>query len=717
MKKNRGPLPRDSRRKDETPMHYRSLSLRLDAGGNAPATLDEKTRSVEVVGATEEPVEVFDWERWEVIREVLLMDGLELPKNRQVPLLDSHSRYSTASVMGSYREMVTRDGQLVGRVFFSSVPEAEGPYTKLREGHLTDFSIGYRPVASTWIDEGQTAVIRGRSFKGPLRVTERSRIKELSITPIGADELAKVRSEHQPGESRQDAAPTTKEKDAMNERLKKWLISRGMPATATDDEAWAYMEKLNVVRAADIPAAAPTPAPAPAAAAAPNIDAERKSAADGERLRIAEIDGACRAFNYPEDLQKKLVDGAVPTATALRTVIDWAAANKATAGGVGHRGPVTIAADERDKFRAAAIDSILLRSGDSGGKARIAPEKPAAGASDLMGYSLKELARHSLVIANQPVGGHALEMVGRALVTSDFPNILAAGANKALLAGWESAEETWRTWCSIGAPVPDFKAQSLVRASETSDLDEVPEHGEFLHGKAKDSKETVQVVTYGKLFAITRQAIINDDLGALLSVPAKMGEAAARKVGDLPYAVLTANAAMGDGYALFIASPHANYVASGSGAAPGITTISAGILAMGLQKDRLGKRRLNIRPFFFIAPKTLEGAAEIFFRSGNFSDSNTIATDSSLASTRVNPYGGAYFTRVYDSRLDDHDVAEWFLAAQKGLTVAVFFLNGVQAPYMETRQGWSVDGTEYKVRIDAAAKALDWVGLYCNNGN
>jgi phage major head subunit gpT-like protein len=711
MKKNRGrmPLPQDSRREasGETPMHYRALSLRLDAGGRGPATLDEKTRSVEVVGATEEPVEVFDWQRFEVIREVLLMDGLEMPKSRQVPLLDSHSRYSTAAVMGSYREMVARDGQLTGRVFFSSVPEAENPYTKLREGHLTDFSIGYRPIESTWIDEGQTAMIRGRSFKGPLRVTERSRIKELSITPIGADELAKVRSEHQP--TPPAAHAPAKENDDMNERLKKRLVSRGLPETASEDEAWAYMEKLEIKRASEIP----PPAPAPAVTA-PNIDAERNSAAVAERSRIAEIDGAARAFNFPEDLQRKLVEDGTPTATALRSVMDWAIANKATAGGVGHRGAITHGADERDKFRAAAIDSILLRSGDSGAKVR--PEKPAPGASDLMGHSLRELARHSLVIAGQPAGGHAMEMVGRALMTTDFPNILAAGANKSLLAGWESAEESWKEWCSIGDPVSDFKAQSLVRASETSDLDEVPEHGEFTYGKMGDSKETVQIATYGKLFAITRQAIINDDLGALLSVPAKMGEAAARKVGDLPYAVLTANSAMGDGVALFHAN-HANLIAHGSGAVPGITTIAAGILAMGIQKDILGKRRLNIRPQYLIAPKALEGVGEIFFRSNQFSDHSTVATDSTFASLRVNPYAGTYFTRVYDARLDDSDAAAWYLAARKGMTVAVFFLNGVQVPYMETRQGWSVDGTEYKVRIDAAAKALDWRGLFNNNGN
>ena len=149
-------------------MNYRSLSIRGKNG--KPESLDEDSRSVEAVGATEDPIEVFDFERWEIVPEVLLMTGVEMPKSRQVPLLDSHSRYNSSSVMGSFRNMKTESDQLIGRVFFSSVPEAEGPFTKLREGHLTDFSIGYRPIRSVWIPDGEEAKVKGRSFKGPVAV-------------------------------------------------------------------------------------------------------------------------------------------------------------------------------------------------------------------------------------------------------------------------------------------------------------------------------------------------------------------------------------------------------------------------------------------------------------------------------------------------------------------------------------------------------------------
>jgi len=432
-----------------------------------------------------------------------------------------------------------------------------------------------------------------------------------------------------------------------------------------------------------------------------DVDKIRKEATGEERDRIVEIDAMCRRFDCA-DLGNKLITSAAPIAEARKQVMaEIEKKRDDDADKLGHRTPVEITRDARDRFRAAAEDGLLIRASK-------APEKPAEGARDLAGYSLRELARHALQIAGLKTGGTPLEMVGRALTASDLPYILANVANKSLFTGWAGADETWNVWCGTGQ-VSDFKTNYAPRISEASDLEEVPEHGEYKYGKRTEAQESYSIATYGKLFSISRQAIINDDLGALTNIPASHGEAAARKVGDVAYAVLTANAAMGDGLALFVAG-HSNFVAAGSGAIPSVATIAAGILAMGTQKDLQGLRRLNIRPENFIAPKALEGAAEVFFRAEKWDDTLRSATT-------PNPYAGTYFTRVYEPRLDDADPAAWYLAARKGKTVVVFFLNGVEAPYMETKEGWSVDGVEYKVRIDVGAKAMDYRGLYYNDGN
>jgi len=609
----------------------------------------------------------------------LLTSGVQIPKSRQVPLLDTHSRYSTSSVIGSTRNIRVEGDQIVGTDYFSNAPEASGPWTKTAEGHLTDRSIGYSYDSkdSVYVDDGETAIIDNRTFTGPVKVVKKWKVKENSICPIGADDNAKARAD-------KPKKPEHKEK-TMNKKLRAYLEANGMPTTATDEEANAFFSTFSMPERTD-----PV-----------DIDSERTEAARVERERCSEIRAMAGSFDQA-DLGKKLIDEGKTIEEARKAVMAAHLAAKETEETVGHRGTYEVGIDAAEKFRAAGTDALLSRSGRT-------PEKPAAGHDELMGYSLRELARKSLQVANQKDGGNAMEMIGRALTTSDFPILLANTANKALAAGWESADETWREWCGVGS-VSDFKANTLNRASETDDLDQIIESNEYKYGDMTEAKETYQIATYGKMFAIGRHAIINDDLNALTGIPAKHGEAAARKLGDIAYAVLSANAAMGDSKALFH-TDHGNYIASGAtGNGPvGISTLSAALLAMKNQKDLQGLRRLNISPKFILLPNAMEGAAETFFATVQFDAQASV-------DTKPNIYAGSRFTRIYDGRLDDARATGWYLAGPKGKTVNMFFLNGVQAPYMETKQGWNVDGIEYKVRIDAGAKAVDWKTLYYNYG-
>jgi len=694
-------------RKKETDskLNYRNFSVRLDAQGR-PSSLDDEARTVEVIGATEAPVDVFDMERFEIVPEVLLMTGLEMPRSRQVPLLDTHDRFSAASVLGSYREMRVENDQLMGRVHFASVGDAEPAYQLTREGHLTDFSAGYRPIESHWVPDGEKQTINGKSFSGPVKVTTRWRIKELSIVPIGADEDAKARSEyeHQNHSNQQESE--------MNKKLRDFLEARGLSKDATEEQAWAYLETLQPEEKRKAPQSEPQgqsqgqgqqtqgQGQAPAQNQPQDVDQIRAAAMGEERSRITEIDAMCRQFKCT-DMAEKLIKEGTAVDEARKAVLEHLAQGNADPG-TAYRGPVERGADERDKFRTAAHDALLVRGG-------VTVEKPAQGADDLTGYSLREMARLSLRMANQRDTGEPMAMIGRAFMTSDFPLVLANVAEKSLFEGFEAAAETWQTWVATGS-VSDFKTHHSVRASESSDLQEIPEGTPYPYGERSEAQEQYSIVTHGLIEAITRQTIINDDLGAIIDVYMDHGEAVSRKIGDVVYAVLTANSAMGDGVALFHTATHGNL--AGSGAAVAVDPLAAGIKAMKTQKDLQGKRRLNIRPAYFIAPAAIEGIAEQFFRTNDLDA--TGSTDAVKAT--ANPYAGNYFSRVYEPRLDDDSATAWYLAARKGKTVKLFFLNGVQRPYLESQNGWNVDGVEMKVRIDCGAKAMDWRGLYKNPG-
>lgn len=671
-------------------MNYRSAPLSVRAEG--PSTLDEKTRSVEVVLSTENPALVYDYDRGR-INEILLMSGAQIPESRQLVMLDTHSRFETASIIGSVREVRVEANQMIGRAQYSSAPEAESPWIKTKEGHLTDYSIGYRIDEAVWIPEGQTSTIDGRIFTGPMQVATKWTPRELSAVPVGADPSAKARSEINP-----KTEITNKEETIMDPKLRKFLERSGLPVTATEEEAIAFMERFEPAK----PAAPPAPAEPP-----PDLDKIRSDAVGKEKDRIRDIDALLQKYEC-QDMARDMIVGGKSLDDAQRAILDKLQA-KSKEQNPGFRG-IEMGKDEKDKFRAAADDALLLRAG-------MTVATPAAGAEDMRGYKLVRLAEECLRIAGKSIRGTEKEMVGRAMTSSDFPYILANLATKSMQQAWEGTTETWRTWCGIGS-VSDFKTYYDNAMSEHDDLEEIPDSGEIPYGSFTEKvPETYKAVSYAKKFRVTRVMMINDDMGALTEMPARRAEAAARKVGDVAYAVLIANGNMGDGHPIISETYHANDAATGFHGAPGIVNLGEGIRAMGVQKDIKGLRRLNIRPEFFIAPKALEGLAEVFFKSDKFSDHSTVATDSTFASTRTNPYSGAYFTRVYEARFDDTDAARWYLAAAKGKTIKVVFLNGVQAPLMEIRQpGFTIEGFEYLVSIDVGAYATDYRGLYSNDG-
>ncbi len=624
-----------------------------------PATLNEKSRTVEIVIASEtDQVRTWDYDLGDV-PEILVMSGFRMPDTGQVPLLDSHGRYSVNDVFGSVTNCVVRDDELTGIASYSDDEHSMTAFRKTKEGHLTDYSAGFTANRIMKLQENETTEIGGRTYEGPaILITEWS-LKEVSTCPIGADPKAKARSE-----SNQQQQSNSKEINSM-------------PAPVTTESNRT------------------DPAPAVSQIDEAQVRAEAaQEATRAEQSRIRSITEMCNTHNC-SDLAENLITEGRSVDQARADVLAHIERHQQDTQMPGFR--LEVGAIEKDKFRDAAIDAICFRSG-------IPLQNPAVGYDDLTGFSLHELARRSLQYTGHSDRGSRLEMVGRALTTSDFPIIISNIANRSLFAGFETAEETWQQWCATGS-VANFLEHTSVRASESDDLEEIKEHGEYKHGSIDEAQEQYKITTYGRKYSISRQAIINDDLSILTDIPRRHGEAAARKIGDIVYAVLVANSAMGDETALFHSS-HKNLMTA---AAVGVDSLALAIKAMKSQKDMKGKRRLNIRPHFFLAPVSLEGSAEVFFKSERYDLSDA-------AATRVNPYAGKYFQRIYEPRLDDASEKSWYLAGAKGKHVKIFFLDGNQKPYMETQQGWNVDGVEYKVRIDAGAKAMDWRALLKNPG-
>ena len=76
------------------------------------------------------------------------------------------------------------------------------------------------------------------------------------------------------------------------------------------------------------------------------------------------------------------------------------------------------------------------------------------------------------------------------------------------------------------------------------------------------------------------------------------------------------------------------------------------------------------------------------------------------------------FEVISDARLDAISSTAWYGAANPNSadTIEVNYLDGNDQPYLEQKNGWSVDGTEFKVRIDAGVAPLDYRTLAKNPG-
>ncbi|HEA4452322.1 TPA: Clp protease ClpP [Proteus mirabilis] len=313
--------------------------------------------------------------------------------------------------------------------------------------------------------------------------------------------------------------------------------------------------------------------------------------------------------------------------------------------------------------------------------------------------TLRELARASLTERGVGVATYnPMQMIGMAFThsTSDFGNILLDVANKAILLGWEENDETFEKWTKKGQ-LSDFKTAHRVGLGSFPSLRKVREGAEYKYVTLNDKGETIALATYGELFSITRQAIINDDMNMLTDVPMKFGRAAKATVGDLVYAVLIDNEKMSDKKALF-STDHKNMLTGGMD----VETISAGRTAMRQQKE--GERTLNIRPAFMLVPTTLETQATQVVKSGSVKGAD-------VNSNIINPIRDLAEI-IAEPRLDEASTKDWYMASRQGSdTIEVAYLNGIDVPYIDQLEGFTSDGVTTKVRIDAGVAPVDYRGL------
>jgi len=317
-----------------------------------------------------------------------------------------------------------------------------------------------------------------------------------------------------------------------------------------------------------------------------------------------------------------------------------------------------------------------------------------------------DMAKELLTLRGESTMGLSpASIVTRALhTTSDFPIILGDTVGRVLRDAYQAAPAGVRR-LGRQTTARDFRAVNKIMLGKAPLLEKLNEHGEIKDGTMAEAREAYKVETWARKIGITRQVLVNDDLGAFADLARRMGQGAAETEARILVDLLEANTGNGpklsDNKTLFHAD-HGNK--AGSGAAISDTTLSAARLALRTQKG-IEDRTIRVTPKNLLVPPALETDAEKW-----------LATVAPAKATDVNPFSGS-LSLVVEPRLTS--ATRWYVTADPGEIdgLEYAYLSGNEGPQVESRSGWDVDGVEIRVILDFGAGFVDHRGWFMNPGS
>lgn len=355
-----------------------------------------------------------------------------------------------------------------------------------------------------------------------------------------------------------------------------------------------------------------------------------------------------------------------------------------------------ITQDERDVARAASIEALSYRIG-----APIPQAGPSAAARSRMDNGLIHLAMDCVGERNYPRNARQIEeLFERAAshTTSDFPIILEGSINRTVEARYQLAQPTYRR-ISRQRNFRDFRPHTSIKLGDFPMLEKIAENGEIKYGTLTEGKETISVLSYAKALSVSRQLMINDDLGAINEMLSSYGATVAL-FEEITFYANALNAALADGQPVFHAS-HNNL--AGSGTVIDVDNVAAGRAAMSKQKSIDGNPLLANPPAMIVTgPDRITSAEKL------------IASITPATVATVN---------IFSGRLTPFDTAQiagntWYLFADPavGSNYRWGYLEGYEAPRVRIDNPFGRQGMAMSVEHDFGCGAVDFRYGYKNPG-
>jgi len=571
--------------------------------------------------------------------------------------------------VGHVTATTTEEGQLTlsGKVS-AATDAAREVVESSAKGFVWQASIEAQPDQLTEVKAGKTITVNGQDFNGPVFVAAKSTVKGFAFVSHGADDNTTV--------SIAAAAASSKEKK-MKTEVKAWIESvlPSIDIEALSDDEVTSLEADYAGREGS--RTKPTPKPS-------NIFAERKM----ERDRINGIREVANKFMdmRPDDIEgiERMHDHAIET---KMTVQDFR--NEMYESAIPFHTADSLRPPKRP-VKSDVLEAALALTGGLKEPERYFSDQALQTAHDRFknGIGLKQLYRivakangynHddddvTLDMHRYACGTPAQMIKAGAFSTISLPGMLGNTANKFLMEGWGGGEMVWRDVTAMRS-VRDFKQSTSYKLNGYLKYEKVGASGEITHGTTTEESYTNQADTYGRMFAVTRRDIINDDLGALTSIPRELGYGANDAFNEVFWTVFLAGAST------FFAGGNSNVSTGTVTLATVIATLTAAELIF------FNQTKPNGLPLGILPDRILCPPAEyrIFLQA-----MNSTATSGSTSEPNTNTFSNNYsvHTSPYlsNAAYTGYSVAKWYLLCNPArlAVIETAFLNGREAPIVET---------------------------------
>jgi hypothetical protein len=585
--------------------------------------------------------------------------------NNGASVLNSHSASDVRDVIGVVERAWIVSGEGRALIRFSDREDVKAIRADVKSGVLRHISIGYQVGKYEKTETAADGIPVYRATKWTPA--------EVSIVPVAFDDRAVVRS------SESDVYEVS-------------VIQRSTEKNAMTPEEIA--------------------------AAAAKRQTEINDAVAAARVRDSGIQKAAKLAGFDEKRTAELIASDKTVEQVRSEVLDVLAARSLETQETNHV-RMTVTDDSADKFKRGAEAWILEKGGalDVVRKAEAKDEyqrrtsslglgKVESGAGEFRGASMADLAAHFLrshgvnlktfdkvklfqAAYNYRSGYHT---------TSDFAVLFENVMYKALLAAYATQGDVWSEFCGT-KEVQDFRPSNFFRTGSFGVLPPLNENGEFQNTAIPDGeKSTVSVTTYGDIIALGRQAVINDDMGALVDVAQQRGRDARTTIEDKVFTQLALNSNLGPTVngTIFFSVTNANINATAAANTAASWDLDA--QKMGNQTDISGNHKLNLVPQVLLLSREKRMEAQVL---------NTSSVKIGGSNGEPNPGAGMAPKIVSTTRLTGTR-RYWFANPSSNPAIVVGFLAGQgSAPVLSSEEGFRVDGTQFKTRLDFGVSFFD----------